>query len=225
MENSAHIPHVFLPVPVGPALCRVRDEGVAVIPSLIDPAFLAVLNGEVHRMALDRAEGVVGVVEQRFDRAAFFGAIEGLPLLEAFRCAAGDLIRTAAAEAHMAPLAAWEAKDTIVQKYGLQGGIGSHRDLARHPGVVMIATIAGSARFMLHGDTRDGAPIAVHEPRAGDVMLLRGPGLRGGAGGGTDERPFHSVSGALGPEPRISISFRDNLDPEKLLRGFSYRNR
>ncbi len=119
----------------------------------------------------------------------------------------------------------WKAHDTVIQKYGKTDFLTAHLDLKRHPHVIIICTISGSCLFEVLS-SREGNVTKAFYPSSGDLLLLRAPGLSGNLD--LDDRPFHRVSGNESTEDsRISITFRDNTDPERVIPGldFNYDNK
>jgi hypothetical protein len=177
-------------------------------------ALLEELKGHVYTSAREKLKDV----RQKFDRFAFkYGVPEGMPFLEVLKRGTERMVQ-ASGPRIWTGFKSWTAMDIVVQKYGPDGFLTAHKDLDRHPLAIVIYTVTGSCKFDLLDD-RDGNVTASFTPRAGDVMLLRAnnPTIKG-----IDVRPFHRVGGSLAHEPRISVTFRDNLKPELEIPGFAY---
>lgn len=213
-----NLDEVFAVTDIGAAINEMRSGGAACVRGMLRTSFRKVLLREViGRGAFVRAAGMIGPVRQDFERFAFLGCIPGMPVLESLRVATETMVKLA--REAMPQLAEWRAMDTVVQKYSCQGGLGSHRDLKRHPDLIAIYTISGSCLLELL-DRRDGNVLLSFSPGPGDLILLRG----WIAGSSSDARPFHRVSGNLGSGSRVSVTFRDNDDPTRPIEGFSYGN-
>jgi hypothetical protein len=202
------------------AIRKTATEGATLVEGIIAPEFLAQLAGEVKAGPFEQAQEGAGKVVQRFDRYAFLREPEGMPFLRQLQLATEELIRSSLEICQS--LGSWNAIDIVVQRYGYNGVLTGHKDLARHPYIIASFTVTGSCRFEVL-ETRDGQVIKSMQPKPGDLMLLRAPGLASPPG--IDDRPFHRVSGALDPdEPRISVTFRDNIAPDQTIYGFTYLN-
>lgn len=115
-------------------------------------------------------------------------------------------------------LRGWEPDELSIQRYPRQdGGLSFHKDLARHTGVIIICSLTGEAELHVKTQTQIER-VACH---AGDVLLLRAPGLFETT---EDTRPEHAVSTVRGSETRISATLRANNKPNEPIPNFSYNN-
>lgn len=100
----------------------------------------------------------------------------------------------------------WNPNDFVTQLYYQSSFIGSHRDHKVNKGLIVVFNIQGEADFEISNE-RYGEPIATWRVRPGDAMILRATGLNPNLQG--HPGIFHSITGALTQEPRISIGLRD----------------
>lgn len=202
------------------AIQETAGEGAALVRDLIRPDFLSPLVDEVESGPFERAEeGTLNVI-QKFDRYAFLHMPVGMPFLRQLQLATAELVQGNGK--HYPQLFSWNAIDIVIQRYGPDGILTGHKDLARHPYIIASFTLTGSCRFEVL-ETRDGRVTKSIQPKPGDLVLLRAPGLASPFG--VDDRPFHRVSGALDSRvPRTSVTFRDNLSPGRTIHGFTYLN-
>ena len=204
---------IFLQKDLSSFFCEAKERGAAHVTRILHPEFRMALVREVLVGSFERADEEWNGVSQRFDRFGFEGSVPMLWVLETFRRATEELVQ--AHGNHFPALTEWRARETVVQRYRGEDHLEAHRDLKRHPGVIVIFTIEGTGRFELLGDRRDNPPECVIEPQAGDLILLRAPGLSGAP----EDRPFHRVRN---PKDRISVVFRDNNRPGEFIPGFAY---
>ncbi len=199
------------------AVLKMQQDGATLIAHGLCEEFRKKLLQEVLLGPFEKIDTRVGLVDEVFERYAFLYEVKGMPHLELLRQSTENLIRSAH---EISPaLAHWSAKDVVIQKYGKEGGLSGHMDLKRHPHVIVIWTLVGSARIELL-ETRYGPVTKTFYPNPGDLLLLRGTG----PADMPEERPFHRVSGNLLDDHRISATFRDNTTPEKVIPQFSYTN-
>ncbi|HVN26416.1 MAG TPA: hypothetical protein VMT99_02070 [Candidatus Paceibacterota bacterium] len=179
--------------------------GAAHIPRAVDRIFLAGLGQELKQEPFERVNETIGPVTQAFERLMFPSRSTELFHLSMLKAAVERVLSSVAGE--FPSLAAWTPDDISVQKYGPDDGITSHRDHARNRLIIAVVTVCGSGTVEVLGDERIGQPVLSCNLAAGDLMLLRAPGLLGGAGD-DESRPFHRVHGASGCGPRIAAGFR-----------------
>lgn len=200
---------VFRYSDVSNALLEVRDKGAALIPGMLDESFRTRLLREVRRGPFKKVEEKIGPVEQRFESFGFSTEPIPLPYLDTLRILTERIVRREGGSFPI--LRGWSVKDVAVQKYASDGGITSHRDYECNNGVIVIYTVVGSCTIEILDGKRDGPVVQVYQPSAGDVMILRGTHL---AWTYVDERPFHRVRNVVKHETRISIAFRNNVEPK-----------
>lgn len=205
---------------ISEAMKEMRSVGVALISGMLKELFRSSLFDETSGLPFKKATEKVGVVNQSFDYCAFLNEIPDRPHLETLRRATEELVQKTGDALFDESLQRWFALDVVVNRYGKNGGLGAHKDLKRHPGVIAIWNIAGSCDFEMLND-RNGEILAVYRPNPGDLILLRGTMPCDGLG---DQRPFHRVSNIGGVGPRISVTVRHNTNPGNPIAGFSYLN-
>ncbi len=118
-------------------------------------------------------------------------------------------------------LKSWEPDEITAQRYRSQvGELSWHRDLERHPGIIAVSNIYGSAELGVrqHMET---STVTLNE---GDVLLLRAPLLFDEQPVGGDVRPQHAVTAILGSKHRISVTVRANRYPQRRIKNFYYNN-
>jgi len=114
-------------------------------------------------------------------------------------------------------LESWQMDEFAVQRYsGEMGKLTWHKDLKRHPGLVVILNLIGNA--MVH--TRHSLFERDFVLSTGDVLLVRAPELYPSD---EDIRPEHSVE-IIGDLTRTSVTFRANNKPTVPIKGFRYHN-
>lgn len=169
------------------ALERVRDRGAAFVPRALSDPFRTRLGAAVRGGSFEAVPGSVGPVRQETE--SWDPRPGDLPEVDDLRAAVTRVVR-----AHgrgIRGLATWRPTDVTVQRYRPGAlGITPHLDGKRYRRLVVVVTVAGTARFRIH-ERRDGPAVAEWEAGPGSLALLRGPGL----GGHRDGRPFHAVEG------------------------------
>lgn len=205
---------------VSEAIKEMQSAGAVLVPAMLQEPFRELLFQEASALPFKKANEKVGVVDQAFDYCAFITRIPNYLHLEELRCATEELVQRAGDILSDEPVRDWLARDVVINRYGKTGGLGAHKDLKRHPAVIVIWNIIGSCDFELLND-RNGERITVYQPNAGDLILLRGSSA---CAGSNDQRPFHRVGNIVGEQPRISVTIRHNLNPENPIAGFSYVN-
>lgn len=199
-------------------------DGVSLVPNMINKDFLRLLIDEVAAGPFTEGNKGTKLVQQKFDSYAYLFKAKNMPFVNLLLETTKNLINAHGAK--FISLAKWNPVDIVVQKYGSDGFLTAHQDLARHPGVIVSFTLTGRCQFDVL-ESRNGPVIKTVTPQAGDMLLLRAPGLfsPGIHDKRLDERPFHRLTGSLLPdEPRIALTFRDNDDPFKYIQGFGYLN-
>ncbi len=188
-----------------PILEKISAEGAAHIPGFIDrktvTALGKALNDEINYYRYYQ-EHASGVVENYFKP-------EPLPPESASMVVAlGERIEDELAKhsGSFTGLLNWSPNDYAVHMYGKGSYITSHLDRKDCNGVIVTATIQGEADIALRY-TRKEEPYAIFRVKPGDLVILRATGFNSAVKG--HPGVFHSVSGSLGPSPRISVGFRD----------------
>jgi hypothetical protein len=115
-------------------------------------------------------------------------------------------------------LGVWKIDEAVAQRYdGGDVGLTWHKDRERHPGVIVTASISGSAD--LYHRTKGMSEGIIHLER-GDLVVVRATGLHSDYFG--DLRPEHAVHNVQGD--RISLTFRANSRPDDPIPDFPYNN-
>jgi hypothetical protein len=177
--------------------------GFAHADGVLDEGFRRALLHEVRAGPFRQMAGTFGKASVRmeidgYDLAAPF---EGFPRVL-------ELAEVVAARVHaegegIRGLATWRPNEAGVGLYAPGSlGITSHLDGRWYRRLVIVFTLAGSARFVVRA-SREGEILEAWDARAGGVTFMRGPGLAGAR----DGRPFHSVAGPRGAI-RCSLAFR-----------------
>lgn len=179
---------------IAEALERLTGE-VAVAVDGIAPEGLARLTREAEGLEYRPARPVIGegpdAVYQDFDLTLDFPAAGGFHRLTA---AVETLLNDALAQMDRLPLAPpIGLNDLILQRYPPgSAGITPHRDHVRYTGLVVIAVLAGDARFGVCDDRR-GANARIVDAPPGSLLLMRAPGFAGHR-----DRPFHFLNTVTG---------------------------
>lgn len=177
---------------LGPALRRTVDDGAAyepgVLPEELRQALLAEVDAESYA-ALPAVEGPHRVRQDGEHRVLAGDDIPARPAVHALREAVAAAVRAHAPT--VGGLEAWWPDEATVQRYAPgSAGITAHLDGRRHPYLVAIVTLEGSAPLRQCSD-REGTTLRAWDADAGSLVLLRGPGLDGAE----DGRPLHAVDG------------------------------
>lgn len=177
---------------LGPALRRCVRDDVAHEPGMLTEGARRALLAEVVAEAfevLPPVEGPHRVRQQGEHRVLVGEQITARPAVRALREAVVAAVRRHAGE--IGGLEAWWPDEATIQRYGPGStGISAHLDGRRHPYLVAIVTLEGSARLR-HCSDRSGTTLRAWDADAGSLVLLRGPGLDGA----DDGRPLHAVDG------------------------------
>jgi hypothetical protein len=188
--------------PLGEAVTEAAVQGYAHVPAALTSADREVLLAEVRSMPFVPVPGLVGRVRQQVEE---FPASVGDPRLPAMAELAEALVRRLAPTgAFVVGLRGYRPREVTYQRYsGSTAGISPHRDFKQHRLLVAIFTLAGRAPFRIVADREGSEVLSGWEARAGDLCLLRGPGLDGNP----DGRPLHAVGPPVEGE-RVSLAFR-----------------
>lgn len=180
-----------------------NDAGVALVENALDVAFCEQLAEEVSSGPFEAMPTEAGRARQEGYIFRLRGHLENYPAVEQL---GRDLVQQIHAQGGaVVGVSNWKPNEVDVQRYPVGAlGITPHLDFKRYRILIAIITAAGSARFTLCKD-RAGNPVNQWEVAAGDLMLLRAPGL----GNHADGRPLHAV---VGPRTghRISVTWRMN---------------
>lgn len=194
--------HTFslLPLPRG-LVDEVAEAGVArvrgALPEPVRRALLAESAGDPERfLALPpRVNRIPQSAEQLARRI-------GDPAHPCLNRLAGVLPTALAGGADDPDMARFTPTEGRYMRYvGPKSGLGAHRDGMCYSLIVSVFSLAGSAMFTVVDDAATRARRFLVE--AGDLVLLRAPGLRGRA----DGRPRHAVGPPLDGE-RVSLTVR-----------------
>lgn len=192
----------FHPKRGGDPAALVRD-GAMLAPFCLDAWHLASLEAAARRSRFEPALAQTETgVTQDIDSCGCFG--EGSIFAELARATSGAL------SAFLGERVAFDEMSLQryrVSKPGQRYAIGPHRDHKVCRAVVAVWLIYGESGFHLC-DRRDGSGARSIEAAPGDLILMRGYGLRG-----STERPLHFVGPLL--EERLTFGLRvtDGQDP------------
>lgn len=173
------------------ALRDTASNGFAHVDGLVEPPLLRALARELDAGPLRRMTGTFGKAGVRmeidgFDLVAPFDDFPALAeLADAFEKRVqrdGDGIRG---------LRTWSPNEAGASRYHPGSvGVTAHMDGRWYRRLVVVFTVAGSARFEVRA-SREGGVLERWNASAGSVTLMRGPGLAGAR----DGRPYHAVHG------------------------------
>lgn len=177
---------------LGPALRRTIEDGAAHEPGVLPAALREALLAEVDAETYAALPAVQGPHRVRQDGEYRVLAGDDLPARPAVRALREAVVAAVRARAPTIPgLDAWWPDEATVQRYAPgSAGITTHLDGRRHPYLVAILTLEGSATLRQCSD-RAGTTLHAWDADAGSLVLLRGPGLAGVE----DGRPLHAVEG------------------------------
>ena len=188
-----------------PILEKISAEGAAHIPGFIDRKTVTALGKALNEINYHRyyMEHPSGVIESYFKPEPPLQT-ESASMVVAL----GERIENELAKysGSFTGLLNWSPNDYAVHMYGRGSYITSHLDRKDCHGVIVTATIQGEADIALR-HTRKEEPHAIFRVKPGDLVILRATGFNSAVKG--HPGVFHSVSGSLGPSPRISVGFRD----------------
>jgi hypothetical protein len=189
------------------AVEALETVGAAHLPNAVAPGALTALTAVGARVTFTRATERVGDVRQAAD-IAVVGA-EEIGRSPPLRNAAASLARWVAEPAFdRARARGFEPNEATWMRYaGRDEGISPHLDPRRYRVLVAIFTIAGRGELAVTDDRVGRAVVQAWPCAAGDLVLLRAPGLFDLA----DGRVLHRVRGEAGG--RMSLTFR--MDAER----------
>jgi hypothetical protein len=184
------------------ALRACAVKGHARIADAIDPGFLRRLRAEVDAGPFRPFRESFGQVRQQIDGYDVEVPSPAFPLLGELCWELGERVRSHGRGVR--GLATWRPNEVGIAHY-VPGSIGitPHLDGKWYRRLVAVATVYGEAGFAICG-SRDPADVVERwSSAAGDLVLMRGPGL----GGARDGRPLHLVEGPRRGE-RLSLGIR-----------------
>ncbi len=186
------------------ALRITAARGAAFVPSALHPDYCSRLMLELQQAAFERVPRVIGDVRQDLQASVVGLPTERWRLLAAL--AAEFTARVRRDGRGIEGLGGYEPNEAHLQRY-LPGtlGIGPHLDGKRYRVLSGLFALDGEARFSICRD-RAGAAVLEWDLTAGDLVLLRGPGLAGLE----DGRPLHRVGGP-GEAERHVVVLRMNV--------------
>jgi hypothetical protein len=207
-------------------------EGIGVfhLEDAMSDEFLTEIQGEIldpelvaWRDGTDEFTNARGVlVQQVFEAYALklrigdLTKVQKVPVITSFVTAVELLVRNDLAVDYPS-LADWEADEAVLQRY-LQGTgkLTSHKDNARHTGVVIIGVVEGEGKLTAesNGKTKE------LDTKLGSLVVVRASGLLSVE---EDLRPEHAVS-AVTTSHRTSLTTRSNNRPLEGIPGFTYDN-
>jgi hypothetical protein len=185
------------------ALARVDRDDAAAVP-ILDAEGSDRLARAAESLGFRTARSLVGQpgreVTQDFEIA------DSVPQTGPFGQVARELesaVSDALARFDAAPFDGIVFNDLVVQRYPHSTcGISPHRDHVKYVKLIVNLAIAGAGRFYICPD-RSGTNAREIESRAGDAILMRGPGWRG-----CNDRPFHCIGEVS--EPRLILGLRED---------------
>lgn len=189
------------------ALSACATEGHAYVPDAVEPRFLSSLKAELDVGPFRAFREEFGPVRQQIDGYDVAIPEGGFPFLSELCRALRDRIR--ADGRGVRGLATWAPNEVGIAHY-VPGSIGitPHMDGKWYRRLVVVATVYGTAPFAICGSRDPSDVVERWTARAGDLVLMRGPGLAGGR----DGRPFHLVGGPRRGE-RLSLGIRMSVRP------------
>ena len=123
---------------------------------------------------------------------------------------------------HFESLNDWTVDEAITQRYPRDAGkLSWHRDLLRHPGVIITFSLDGQATLGMRHDGKE----TYHELLPGFMTIMRARGLYKPPflrGGRIDNQ--HQISSPQGASGRTSVTIRANGYPDEPVSNFSYYN-
>lgn len=171
------------------ALELVRTDGAAYVPAALDEGFRRRLQREVDAGPFESMAGSYGKVQMEIDGYDVAAPMREFPLMRELASALGSAVCVQGRG--IRGLATWAPNEIGVARYRPGSlGITPHLDGRWYRRLVAVVTVYGRARFAVCR-SREGDVVAEWRPGAGDLVLMRGPGL----GGVRDGRPFHLAEG------------------------------
>lgn len=184
------------------ALSGCARVGHARVTSAISAAFLKELRAELDAGPFRPFRESFGPVRQQIDGYDVEVPAPAFPLLTTLCRQLRDTVQTQGRSVR--GLATWVPNEVGIAHY-VPGSIGitPHMDGKWYRRLVVVATVYGRAPFAICGSRDPGDVVERWVAGAGDLVLMRGPGLAGDR----DGRPFHLVEGPRRGE-RLSLGIR-----------------
>jgi hypothetical protein len=185
-----------------PALEGVAAVGHSLVRDAVTPVQTEELLAELTSGPFAPLEPTIGTVHQRGEGLTVEPDDDGFPLV-------GRLVSELTWEVRASRLpgtADYAPNEITCQRYrDERAGITPHMDQRRYRLLVAAFTLVGGAMFTVFEDRSATRIVGAWTTRAGDLCLLRAPGLAGHP----DGRPTHSVGGPTAG-PRVSLTVRTN---------------
>jgi hypothetical protein len=185
-----------------PALEEVAAVGHCLVRDALVPARAAELVGELAARRFTPLEPVIGTVHQRGEGLTIELDEAGVPATATLVSELADEVRGSG----IPGTAGYTPNEVTCQRYpDHSSGIGPHMDQRRYRLLVAAFTLVGEAPFTVFEDRSAATVVRAWRTRAGDLCLLRAPGLADIP----DGRPTHAVGG---PDAgtRLSLTVRMN---------------
>ena len=189
------------------ALAAVVTTGFACVDGALPPAWRRAVLDQVAGAAF-RPLPATGATVVRADQHVIDGSADDASPAARLRRGFGDAVRRGAPAG--SGLEAYAPNQAVCLRYrDARDGIGPHQDGKGYGLLVAVFTLRGSATFSVLTGRSGRRAVISRTVKAGDLVLLRGPGLAGEA----DGRPWHSVGGAHGRGDRIALVLRSTGRP------------
>ena len=194
------------------ALHACAQVGHAHVSRAVPADFLRGLRAELDAGSFRPFGESFGPVRQQIDGYDVELPAPAFPSLEELCGRLRELVRDQGRGIH--GLATWTPNEVGIAHY-VPGSIGitPHLDGKWYRRLVIVATVYGRAPFAICGSRDPDDVVARWVADAGDLVLMRGPGLAGHH----DGRPFHLVEGPRRGE-RLSLGIRMSARPRVLRR-------
>jgi hypothetical protein len=189
------------PMRLRPALEEVAAVGHCLVRGALAPGWTEALLDELAPRRFIPLEPVIGTVHQRGEGLTF-DADDDFPLVAKLVGGLTGEVRTSGVPG----TEDYAPNEITAQRYlDHSSGIGPHMDQSRYGLLVAAFTLVGEASFTVFEDRSATNVVHAWTTQAGDLCLLRAPGLAGHP----DGRPTHSVCGPAGGA-RVSLTVRMN---------------
>jgi hypothetical protein len=185
-----------------PALEEVAAVGHCLVREAVPPALTEELLAELTSAPFTPLEPRIGTVHQRGEGLSVEPDDDGFPLVVRLVSELTWEVRAS----RLPGTADYAPNEISCQRYlDERSGITPHMDQRRYRLLVAAFTLVGEATFTVFEDRSARRVVRAWTTRAGDLCLLRAPGLAGHP----DGRPTHSVDGPSAGE-RVSLTVRTN---------------
>jgi hypothetical protein len=184
----------------------VRERGVAFVPEVLTPEFLAQLQVDIATLEMTEEKMDEDFLKLKFEFAKLHYPFEGHEALSNLGLHLAWQARTH--RGMVESLSNWHPNEVAIQRYrDGSDDIGAHKDYKRDRYLIAIVTAEGYGRFEVLTDDGEGVKYAF-ETGPGSLTLLWASELTKGDG---DRRPLHR---ALAPKygSRTSVTYRLVLD-------------